>query len=94
MFIANYIVSKDQIVPKASTLLHFNNDKPQKSLFGGTLSIIIESYIIFVILSQGRALLWNENPYISTVKNSYADSLTKIHLNETSKIIMAVQNFT
>jgi hypothetical protein len=51
MFIYDYIVRKDQLVPKAQTLLHFNNDKPQKSLFGGILSILIEAYIIFVIIA-------------------------------------------
>jgi hypothetical protein len=38
--------------------------------------------------------LLNENPYISTVNNAYEDAETKIFLNETSKIVMSVYNFT
>lgn len=52
--------------------------------------MLIEFYILSVIVLEGKTLLWNENPYISAVINPYDDAQTKVYLNETSKIIMAL----
>ena len=87
--ILGYIIQNDRIVPKASTLLHYLNDKPQKTILGGLISTVIELYVIFVIFVQMKTLLLNENPYTTSIVKSFTDSHDMVHLNQTSLVTFA-----
>jgi uncharacterized membrane protein len=82
----NYLRRRDQLAQKSNTLLHYMNDFPQTTTFGGILSLLIELYVMIAIVLSFKKLIFSENPYISTIDASYEDSANIIYPNEAASV--------
>ena len=63
------IRARDSLAPKALSLFHYYNDFKQKTTFGGFLSTLIELYILIVVFTNLKNLLWRDDPYIATMED-------------------------
>jgi len=47
---------------------HFDSDQKNKSLCGGTISILIKLYVFFAIISLGGGTMTRDDPDVSTIE--------------------------
>ena len=76
------IRDKDQLAHKAVTLFLFENDFKQKTLIGGILTIIIQLYVYYVIITLLLQMTLYEDPKISNLVSNYEDSEKVVYSNE------------
>ena len=63
---------------------HFDSDQKNKSLCGGTISILIKLYLFFAIITLGAAFASREEPYVSTIEVP-ADDTGRVSFSEVSE---------
>ena len=48
------------------SLLHFENDDKQKSVLGGIITVLIKSYMTYVLFERTKKMLWYQDPAIAS----------------------------
>ena len=76
------IRKQDSLSETASHTLHFKNDKEQKTIFGGVISLIIYAYIVKVVFVQGFNMITRSKPFTQSYQTSY-ESDDKVYINQT-----------
>lgn len=60
------IKGQDELAPSVRTELHFNDDKTEKTMCGGFLSIAIKLFIAYIAIKNLIFMLDKRDPYISS----------------------------
>ena len=63
-----WVRSFDAIYKPSHSRWHFESEKGQKTMLGGFITMLIQTYLCYVIYSKGLQMLGLENPRINSLE--------------------------
>ena len=89
--ILNWIRMNDSIVKPSHTLLSYEGDVKQKTLFGGILSFAISIYVTSIAIQQGVRMVGLGRPVIDTREVANENFSKIIKTDDVPKLLISVQ---
>ena len=89
----SYVREQDIIAPEPISQLHFDDNLKQTTFCGGIMSIALQCYFIYIVLTNGYNLLWKTQPYTETKEADYENE-GKIYFNDTVPLMLSFQDYS
>ena len=87
--IRDWIASKDEIVEPSALKLHFNQDYRLKTLIGGCTSLLIQSFVAYIVISKLITMVNRDDAAMSSIEAQIDEDL-EIPFAEAAKTVFSI----